>query len=168
MAHVNSKVDAYIKHRIGGADPLMAARLAGYAEGAGIKVVASRNEVREDVRKALRAARRAGKVVVANPKPGTHKRLYRSVADEPQVDVNPLEPWKLRETYDSPLDLLVDVMNNSKAPAGLRIQCAKDAMPYCHARKENTKGDEKASKSKAAAEGNFKRQQKPTHLQRVA
>lgn len=57
----------------------------------------------------------------------------REEAEEPQTNT----AWALKEHYDSPLELLIDVMNNGQAPAGLRIQCAKDALPYCHAKKSD-------------------------------
>ena len=141
-----SKIGDYIKHRQAGLDPTAAGLAAGYSL-AGLSVTISRLEVREDVRKALRSKK--GVRPLASP---DTKRQYRSVADEPKHGDGPLDPWKLKDKYATPLDLLLDVMNNAKAPGGLRIQCAKDAMPYIHARKEGTKGEDKKSKGKQASE----------------
>lgn len=177
MSHPLSKIDSYIAHRIAGSDPTMAARLAGYSEGPGLKVAASRNETRADVREAIRKAKKQGaalgravtgkpsrKTVAARGRPS----LLTSTLLDNDPD-NPLEPWKLKDSYKGdPLALLLNVMDNPKAPAGLRIQCAKDAMPYIHARKEGTKGDQKKKASAEAAGGAFKRMHKPTPLQRVA
>jgi hypothetical protein len=161
-----SKVTAYIEARIGGAEPLAAARLAGYAEGAGIKVVASRNESRADVREALRKAKRQpGSVVTAKRGPGQKKPARVEVPIG--IKDKSLAPWKLKDHYDSPLDLLQDVMNNPDAPGGLRIQCAKDAMPYCHARKEGGKTEEKERAGKKPG-GKFPTMDAPSHLRRAA
>lgn len=151
-----SKIDEYVAQRITGLPPLQAAITAGYAH-AGISAVCNRLEAREDVRKAIRAASKGvGKSKQLRPlKSPTSKRQYRSVADEPRhgdgPDESTLSPWKLRDRYDSPLDLLKDVMNNPKAPGGLRIQCAKDALPYCHARKEGSKKEDDKTKAKSTA-----------------
>lgn len=165
MTHPASKIAEYIQHRLDGAEPLQAARLAGYAEGAGLKVVASRNEIRADVREAIRKAKRAGKTVTVARKPGQRKASRVDTGVE--AIINPLEPWKLRDHYESPLDLLQDVMNNPKAPGGLRIQCAKDAMPYCHARKEGGKTEEKDKAGKKPG-GKFPTMAPPSHLRRAA
>lgn len=166
-----SKIQEYIEQRVAGVDPLNAGLAVGYAV-ASISVQLAKLESREDVRQAIRVAKRgAGKSKPLHSlKSPTGKREYRSVADEPRPDKDPLDPWRLRNHYDSPLDLLRDVMNNSKAPAGLRIQCAKDALPYCHARKEGGKKDDEKSKAKdiASGESKFRTQAKPSPLVRVA
>ena len=114
------KIPAYIQHRLYGLAPLAAAHAAGYS-AAGISVAVARLEARADVQRALRQGN----------------------ADEFST-LRPIEIldwsaesgyWRLLDHYNSPLELLLDVMNNPDAPASLRIQCAKDALPYCHARK---------------------------------
>lgn len=165
-----SKIQEYIEQRVAGVDALHACLAAGYSQ-AGISVTMARLESREDVRLAIRVAKRStGKSKpLRSLKEPAGKRQYRSVADEPRHGDGPLDSWRLRDHYDSPLDLLRDVMNNPAAPGGLRIQCAKDAMPYCHARKEGGKKDDEKSKAKdTAASGKFGTQSKPSHLQRVA
>jgi hypothetical protein len=160
-----SKIGAYIEQRAAGLEPISAAIAAGYAQS-GIQVTSSRLEQREDVRQALRKANRVGKSVKPLRSP-TSKRQYRSVADEPESDDPILEPWKLKDKYASPLDLLIDVMNNAKAPGGLRIQCAKDAMPYCHARKETSKKEDNKDKAKRVGnESSFRPM--PVPLRKVA
>ena len=119
-----SKIPAYIQHRLFGLVPRAAAQAAGYSSS-GISVAVARLESREDVRCALRWAEN-GQAPFA--------RLSGIESHDAE-----LRRWGLQEHYDSPLELMLDVMNNSDAPASLRIQCAKDALPYCHARKENTK-----------------------------
>lgn len=125
-------INAYISHRINGAAPSQAAMLAGYS-ARGINQTASRLEAREDVMRAVRG-------------------------DAPEDETSPQEntAWALKEHYDSPLELLLDVMNNGQAPAGLRIQCAKDAMPYCHAKKsEGGKKDLAHDAAVRALKGKF-------------
>lgn len=131
-----SKVEGYIKQRVAGVDPLTACLSSGYSQ-AGISVTMARLESREDVRKAIRAGKRGG---------GVDK-----VTEKSSIDA-----WKLKSRYDQPLDLLRDVMNNPDAPSGLRIQCAKDALPYCHARKETSKKeDANATAKKVGATSKF-------------
>ena len=128
-------INAYISHRVNGAAPSQAAMLAGYS-ARGINQTASRLESREDVMRAVRG-------------------------DAPEDETSPDESqantaWALKEHYDSPLELLLDVMNNGQAPAGLRIQCAKDAMPYCHAKKsEGGKKDLAHDAAVRALKGKF-------------
>ena len=125
-------INAYISHRVNGAAPSQAAMLAGYS-ARGINQTASRLEAREDVMRAVRG-------------------------DAPEDETSPQEntAWALKEHYDSPLELLLDVMNNGQAPAGLRIQCAKDAMPYCHAKKsEGGKKDLAHDAAVRALKGKF-------------
>ena len=128
-------INAYISHRVNGAAPSQAATLAGYS-ARGINQTASRLEAREDVMRAVRGEPRE-----EADEPG-----------EPQANT----AWALKEHYDSPLELLLDVMNNGQAPAGLRIQCAKDAMPYCHAKKsEGGKKDLAHDAAVRALKGKF-------------
>lgn len=166
-----TKITAYIKQRLLGLEPLQAARLAGYSEGPGLSVTTSRNEAREDVRAALRKAKREGvvlgRVVTKQKASGRGNRRAMEEGEVGGDTLNNPEAWALKDRYDEPLDLLMDVMNNKKAPQGLRIQCAKDAMPYRHARKEGTKGDEKAKNAKEAGNG-FQPQARPSHLRRAA
>jgi phage terminase small subunit len=145
------KMQAFIDFKAAGATHEEAACSAGYAIPSA-SVTASKLMKRDDVRAAVAKAKRE-----------------LSKAQPAGVDIpGELDPWKLKDRYSLPLDLLLDVLNNPKAPTSLRIQCAKDAMPYCHARKEGTKGDEKKSKSKDAAGGAFKSQPMPTRLRQVA
>lgn len=160
MADTSSKIAVYIQHRIEGADPQTAARLAGYAGGPSLAVAASRNETRADVRNAIRRAKRNAAPSVAT------RRRRPDDEDEQSETEKKLEPWKLRDHYANPLDLLRDVMNNPKAPGGLRIQCAKDALPYCHARKESSKKQEEKDNAKETGKSKFPTM--PTPLRRAA
>ncbi len=169
MAPKNSRIPAYIDLRKEGVEPYTAARTVGYVES-GISVAVCRLEARADVQKAVRAAKRAGVQPIAKP-----KRVGKTAEpddDESEVK-SPLAPWALKPKYASPLELMLDVMNNPKAPGGLRIACAKDAMPYCHARKEGTKKQDEQDKAKlTASKTKFASQAAPTGknvaLRRVA
>lgn len=114
-----SKIPAYIQQRLSGLMPLAAARAAGYSI-VGISVAVARLESREDVRRALRQT-------ASGTTPG---EAFQPIEG---LEVAAAR-WALKEQYENPLALLLDVMNNPGAPAGLRIQCAKEALPYCHRR----------------------------------
>lgn len=135
-----SKIAAYIQERTNGLAPMAAALAVGYSQS-GVAVQCTRLEQREDVRQALRAAKRGARVGKIEPPAPRHGD-----------GESPLEPWRLRDKYANPLELMLDVMNNPKAPGGLRIQCAKDAMPYMHARKEGGKKDDEKDRAKRTNE----------------
>lgn len=73
----------------------------------------------------------------------------------------------MKDRYSTPLDLMLDVMNNPDAPKSLRYQAAKDALPYCHPRKEGGKKDEAKERAKKAAGGKFQTAARPSHLRAV-
>ena len=138
----------YAEARAQGLDPKTAARHAGYEE-AGIAVTVSRMESRADVQAEIRRLKRGGKGV------------------DKTEDEGDLEKWGMRDRYSNPLDLMLDVMNNPKAPKSLRYQAAKDALPYCHPRKESGKKDEHKERAAKAAKGKFQTAQRPSHLRAV-
>ena len=141
---LKGKMQAYAEGRANGMEPRAAAAHAGYS-GAGVKVVTCRLEQRDDVKKEIQRLRKGG--------------------EAPSHDDDP-EAWAMKDRYGSPLELFLDVMNNPKAPKSLRHQAAKDAAPYCHARKEGGKKDEKDKAAKKAAAGRFGSLEKPSHLQK--
>lgn len=147
---LNGKMQAYAAARAQGLRPLDAAAHAGYS-GSGIKVTTSRIEARSDVQAEIRRLKKGGKPVV----------------NLPETDNDPLEKWAMRDSYANPLDLMLDVMNNPKAPKSLRYQAAKDALPYCHPRKEGGKKDEVKERAKKAAGGKFQTANRPSHLHAV-
>jgi phage terminase small subunit len=68
-------------------------------------------------------------------------------------------------TTKTPLQYMLDVMNDPGADERLRAQMAVAAAPYMHAKKgEGGKKDEKADKAKAAAGGRFKPAPPPLKL----
>ena len=121
------------------------------------------------------AAKRAGYSAnsAAVTATGLMKRadIKEAIAALANNDDSPVETasseWSMKPKYDTPLDLLRDVWNNPDAPKTLRYQAAKDALPYCHARKEGGKKDEAAKESKKAAAGKFGSAPKPSHLRAV-
>ena len=143
---LKGKMQRYAEARAHGLEPLAAAAQADYC-GPGIKVTTSRLEKRADVQNEIRRLRKGGKGV-----------------DTSETDTGELDKWALRDSYDSPLELLLDVVNNPKAPKSLRYQAAKDALPYCHARKEGGKKDEKEQAAKKASAGRFGTLGKPSHV----
>lgn len=146
---LGGKMQLYAQGRAAGLDPNTAAANAGYAPGPGLRVNASRLESRADVKAEIKRLKKAG--VVTAPEPTAHQ--------EPQEK----EPWGLKDRYDSPLDLLEDVMNNPNAPKSLRYQAAKDALPYRHGRvAEAGKKEKKESAAVAAStRGKFQRKSAP-------
>ena len=144
---LKGKMQKYAEGRANGLAPKDAARMAGYAEGGSLKVAVSRMEARADVKAEVDRLRK------------------QSGAAEPDEG---REQWGLKDHYDSPLELMLDVMNNPLAPVSARYGAAKDALPYCHARKEGGKKDEAAKESKKAAAGKFGSSPAPSHLRRVA
>lgn len=149
---LNGKMQAYAAARAQGLAPVDAAAHAGYA-GSGIRVTTSRIEARSDVQAEIKRLKRGGRPVTVKPPVST---------DAPDMD-----KWGMRDEYDSPLDLMLDVMNNPKAPKSLRYQAAKDALPYCHPRKEGGKKDDDKKRADKAAGGKFKTASRPTHLRAV-
>lgn len=137
---------AFAQAKAAGATHKDAATQAGYAS-ASAAVTATKLMAREDVRAEI-------------------DRLRAGAGDVP-LEVA-AEGWAMKDHYDSPLALLEDVYNNPAAPKSLRYQAAKDALPYCHARKEGGKKDEAAKESKKAAAGKFGSSPAPSHLRRVA
>ena len=149
---LRGKMQAYAEGRAQGLEPKNAARHAGYEE-AGIAVTVSRMERRADVQAEIRRLKRGGKpVVTATGKQSAEERD---------------EKWSMQDRYSNPLDLMLVVMNNPLAPKSLRYQAAKDALPYCHPRKEGGKKEEKEERAKKAAGGKFQTATRPTHLRAV-
>lgn len=148
---LGGKMQAYAEARAQGLPPYEAALHAGYA-GSGIRVTTSRIEARKDVQAEIRRLKKGGGVEVTAPKGN---------------DTDPMEKWGLQDSYADPLSLMLDVMNNPAAPKSLRYQAAKDALPYCHARKEGGKKEEQGRRAKEAAQGRFGTQNRPSHLKAV-
>lgn len=143
------KQQAFIEAKAGGAGHAEAAMMAGYA-AASAAVTGTRLMARKDVVEAIKKLQGAG----------GNGGAARISSDDP-------DPWALKDRYSDPLSLMLDVMNNPLAPKSLRYQAAKDAMPYCHARKEGGKKDEQKERAKKAAGGRFGTQGRPSHLRAV-
>lgn len=146
---LRGKMQAYAEARAAGLAPRDAAAHAGY-EMAGVAVTVSRMERRADVQAEIKRLKRAGK--------------REDSSDSPEVERG---KWAMRDHYSSPLDLMLDVMNNPQAPTSVRYQAAKDALPYCHPRKEGGKKDEAKERAKKAAGGKFQTAARPSHLRAV-
>ena len=149
---LNGKMQAYAEARAQGLRPLDAAAHAGYS-GSGIRVTTNRLESRADIQAEVKRLKHGGKPAVAAP--GKQSAEDRD------------EKWSMQDRYSNPLDLMLDVMNNPLAPKSLRYQAAKDALPYCHPRKEGGKKEEKEERAKKAAAGKFQTAARPTHLRAV-
>lgn len=148
---LRGKMQAYAEHRANGLERLDAGAMAGYA-GPGMKVTLSRIESRPDVQAEIKRLKRGGKPVDKSGKEGESGKL---------------DKWKMKDRYTTPLDLLLDVMNNPEAPKSIRYQCAKDALPYCHPRKEGGKKDEQKERAAKAAGGKFQTAPRPSQQART-
>lgn len=68
----------------------------------------------------------------------------------------PKKPVLLGAKGDEPLEFLLNVMKDPKAPAELRVRAAVSAAQYVHTRtKDGGKNVVKTEKAKAAASGKF-------------
>lgn len=52
----------------------------------------------------------------------------KSVSEETMTEYQKIKA----QGKQAPLEFLLDVMHNENLPAGIRIECAKAAMPYVH------------------------------------
>lgn len=145
---LRGKMQAYAEARAQGLRPLDAGAVAGYS-GAGVKVTISRLEKRDDVKAEIKRLARGGKAEKRGEEKGT------------------LDKWQMQDSYSNPLELMLDVMNNPEAPKSLRYQAAKDALPYCHPRKEGGKKDEAKERATKASQGKFQTSARPSHLRAV-
>lgn len=147
---LRGKMQAYAEARAAGLAPKDAAAHAGYEMG-GVAVTVSRMESRADVQSEIKRLKRSSK--------------RGDSTDSPEVERG---KWAMRDHYSNPLDLMLDVMNNPQAPTSVRYQAAKDALPYCHPRKEGGKKDEAKERAKKAAGGKFQTAARPSHLRAVS
>lgn len=149
---LRGKMQGYAEARAAGMEPKDAAAHAGYEMG-GIAVTVSRMERRADVQAEIKRLKRDG--------------VGSETDNGPSSEADGRAKWGMKKRYASPLDLMFDVMNNPDAPNGVRYQAAKDALPYCHARKEGGKKDEAKDRAKKASEGKFQTAARPSHLRAV-
>lgn len=125
MKTFTPKILAYCQARAAGVAVGQAALQAGYLPSSAA-VTASRLEPRADVQAEIARIKKANK---GKPSADAHAAFGGMEAPP-----SPLAPWMLKPKYSSSLELMRDVYNNPKAPMGIRIQCAKDALPYEHSR----------------------------------
>lgn len=148
MPNLSTQMDRYAKYRAQGVNARDAAINAGYAITA-VPATVSRLEKRADIQN----------LIARYKNDDLNPNGYLDQGDK---------EWKLRDFYATPLELILDVMNNPQAPPGVRIACAKDALPYCHAKRESTKKLEATiAATKAASLGSFKPYRPPTTLRSV-
>jgi hypothetical protein len=136
---LRGKMQAYAEARAQGLSPADAAAHADYS-GSASRVTVSRIEARADVQAEI-------------------GRLKHGGVDKGEGGES--GGWQMKDRYASPLDLLEDVWNNPQAPKSLRYQAAKDALPYCHPRKDAGKKEDKEKAAKEAAKGKFKTARRP-------
>lgn len=111
MPAFTEKQKSYIEARRAGLKPNAAAIEAGYSTASAERVAIS-FEKRPDFQRAIKKTRNSV---------GSPGVLSSEVADS-----------YLHDHYDTPLDLFLHLMNEPKAPKGLRIEAAKIAAPFVH------------------------------------
>lgn len=153
MSTLTEKQAGFVAAKLAGMKNEEAAIHAGYSLR-GAKQQATALMRHPDVAAAIRKGKRAA-----------NKAEGMSVADRIAADLAGHPERRLQDKYDSPLDLFLDVMNNSKFPDGTRIACAKEAMPYCNAR-VGEKGKKESQKERAGeiSRGRYSPKQAPRHM----
>lgn len=110
MAGITAKQQKFIEAKASGLSNRAAGLLAGYTI-ATVDQAVSRLAARADIKKAIAVVKRSATV-------------------EGKVQATKY----VKDHYDSPLDILNDVMNCPELPLGLRIEAAKQMLPYKCAR----------------------------------
>lgn len=118
----------YAENRIAGLGRKEAAIAAGYSPQSADSAAARCENVPE-----VRSAIKKGALpAVIKPKKSPGRPSLRSKVEGVVKAAGRESQSYLKESYDSPLDLLLDVVSQPLAPDGLRIECAKIAAPFVH------------------------------------
>lgn len=136
MKKLTEMQQSYVDHRAQGLRQREAAVAAGYSAPTADKQ-ASALERREDIKKAIAKARkslRAGGVDVPKEEELTERQKLQQMP---------------REKYADPIDFLTDLMNHKHHPVAMRMDAAKQLLPYTHARIAE-KGKKESKKDRAA------------------
>lgn len=127
---MNTKMRKYCELRAVGVTPQNAVLGAGYTPN-NADVRAAQLEARADVRETIAEIQSGG-----------------------PADAAPERETFLKPKYANPLELFLHLMNNPAAPDSLRLQAAKDAMPYCHGKiGEGGKKEKEKENAERAAGG---------------
>lgn len=148
---LTNKQKAFAEAYAAGVDRIDAAIAAGYSKS-GAPATASQLLARADVK--------------------AHIKRLKSGKDDPSADDDAADEQRsyLADKYKDPLSFMLALMNNPKAPAGVRYAAAKDALPYMHGRIGEQGKKEKAAEAskKVAAGGRFGVPKAPVKLRSVA
>lgn len=146
MANLTQNHLRFVQAKASGLKDREAAIHAGYAAKSAAST-ASRLMGRADIRAAIKQAK-------GNP----DAAIVDEVAEAGSDNVKSY----LKAKYKSSLELLRDVYNNPKAPVGIRIECAKIALPYEHGRiGEQGKKEAAQKKAEEVATGRFAARRRP-------
>ena len=128
----------FCEAKASGLDNAKAARLAGYS---------------------VATAKTKGSELMARPEIRAEVTRLKKGEAEPG-----LRPIPLKAHYDSPLDFMLDVMNQPLMPPSLRFEAAKQALPYVNPRVDakGKKDQRKDAAHKVAGESKFKPKRAPT------
>src|SRR5690242_2387545 len=130
MAKLTDKQQRFVEAKAQGIGNTQAALLAGFAPTSAA-VTASQLSKRDDIKAAIRAAKKAA-----------------GVKDTAPANVGEDGKAKMKDHYDSPLDLFLDVMNMPAATFAIRFEAAKQAMPFVNPR-IGEKGKKESAKDRA-------------------
>lgn len=136
MALNTEKLRLFVAGVVSGLKPKDACVAAGYA-AAGAQSKASQLMARADVKAAIKRAKTVSEA--------------RGEDSEPSLDDEPKSIMK--DKYSSSLELLRDLYNNPKASLGVRMEAAKLALPYEHAKKGELGKKEQQKKDAEEASG---------------
>jgi phage terminase small subunit len=143
MPRVNltEKQSKYVQGRVAGLKQRDAAIAAGYSP-AGADVQAANLDKHPQVKAAIAKAKRAG------------ARGMTSMRNPPRGDEPGDDEAVLKDHYDTPLDFMLDTMNNPRMPKGVRFEAAKQALPYVNGKVGDVgKKQSQQNRAKAITEG---------------
>lgn len=151
MSTLTAKMLLYVDGRANGLTGRAAVLAAGYSS-AGADVMAAKLNRDPRIQKAIAAAKRKASRAADKSKK----------EDEPEDDGDAKKPPKMKAKYASSLDVLRDTYNNPKMADSVRIDAAKSALPYEHARLADSGKKEKAKeRAKEIARGGSEKAGKP-------
>jgi phage terminase small subunit len=136
MKQLTEMQQSYVTNRAAGLRQREAAVAAGYSATTADKQ-ASALERREDIKKGIAKAKRAMRgdgVTVPKDDELTERQKAQQMP---------------RAKYTDPVDFLTDMMNHKHMPAAMRLDAAKQLLPYKHARIAE-KGKKESKKDRAA------------------
>ena len=165
MSNMTANMQRFVQGMAQGLPQKQAALLAGYAASSA-KVTASQLMKRPDIKAAIRKAKAQAKAAAPTTVP------VDAIHPDDHDDDSPI----LKAHYDTPGGLMMDAMNSPRVAFGMRVEIAKQLLPYYHA-KIGEKGKKQTANERAGEIANGEKQSDtgrkyqtrsaPTHLHAV-